>query len=57
MDLESDFDFFLSLERMVGGSCIGSPARMSFLALKMGIQHTFSGEAEIFSVSFVGEAD
>jgi hypothetical protein len=34
-------DFFLSLmDRIVGGSCIGSPARMSFFALKMGIQQT-----------------
>ena len=32
--------FFLSVDRMVGGSCIGSPARMSFFALKMGTQQT-----------------
>jgi hypothetical protein len=35
------FFFFLSSsERIVGGSCIGSPAKMSFFALNMGIQHT-----------------
>jgi hypothetical protein len=35
------FFFFLSSsERIVGGSCIGSPAKMSFFALNIGIQHT-----------------
>jgi hypothetical protein len=34
--------FFLSSnDRMVGGSCIGSPAKMSFFALNIGIQHTY----------------
>jgi hypothetical protein len=35
--------FFFSLEEItVGGSCRGSPARMSFDALRMGIQQTAS---------------
>ena len=34
------FVFRLSKDKIVGGSCIGSPAKISFLALKMGIQHT-----------------
>ena len=32
---------FLSVERIVGGSCIGSPAKINFFALKMGTQHTY----------------
>ena len=33
--------FFLSSrDKIVGGSCIGSPARMSFFALKIGTQQT-----------------
>ena len=31
---------FRSIDMMVGGSCIGSPARINFCALRMGIQHT-----------------
>jgi hypothetical protein len=39
---EVGFVIFLSLiERIVGGSCIGSPAKMSFFALNIGIQQTF----------------
>ncbi len=38
--------FFLSrlrsMDNTVGGNCIGSPARINFLALKIGIQHTLS---------------
>ena len=44
-DLGSCFSFFFSrsfsslpIEMIVGGNCIGSPARMSFFALNMGIQ-------------------
>lgn len=44
-DLGSCFNFFFSrsflsfpIEMIVGGNCIGSPARMSFFALNMGIQ-------------------
>lgn len=32
---------FLFVERIVGGSCIGSPANINFLALKMGTQQTY----------------
>lgn len=44
-DLRGCFNFFfslsfLSIEMIVGGNCIGSPARMSFFALRMGIQQT-----------------
>ena len=40
-DASFAFFFFLSSsERIVGGSCIGSPAKMSFFALNIGIQHT-----------------
>lgn len=35
----------LSNDKIVGGSCFGSPARMSFEALKMGIQHTLIQDA------------
>lgn len=35
-----DAFFFSSIDRIVGGSCIGSPARMSFFALRMGTQQT-----------------
>lgn len=35
-----DAFFLLSTDRMVGGSCIGSPARISFFALKIGTQQT-----------------
>lgn len=36
------FFFFscLSIDRIVGGSCIGSPAKINFFALNMGIQQT-----------------
>ena len=30
-----------SLDSTVGGSCIGSPAKINFFALKMGTQHTY----------------
>jgi len=33
--------FFSPMDRIVGGSCIGSPARISFFALKMGTQQTW----------------
>lgn len=38
-----DLDFFLSClssEMIVGGSCMGSPARINFCALNMGTQQT-----------------
>lgn len=38
-----DSDCFLELlERIVGGSCIGSPANISFLPLNIGIQQTWN---------------
>ncbi len=45
---EVDFVVLLSsIERIVGGSCIGSPAKMSFFALNIGIQQTFCNNCSI----------
>jgi hypothetical protein len=41
---------FLSMDRIVGGSCSGSPANINFFALNMGIQQTCYN-VSVFSMS------